>query len=306
MKKTTLLFITCVLVWFSCSESNDENPSSNGIYLLSMSNNSNERHVKITNLESGKSISLDINCPIGYGYVYHSQKNAVGFITYGSDIFGGDTFNLLDIESGSLLTSFSLPPTLFTNFVVDEANDILIGTSAEIAPTNQKIQRLVSFDLNTGEIIKSLELVDYEGFYSASSFYNPSNNSFNVMSSSGLISINIDMGEMIFSTPLNIFGDIGAFNSSLNIYYILGVDQFWKNPSLTSVNALNGAIISQIDINTNNEGWLRAPALYSVQSNLLHVVNGKGQLISINVDSGEVTDSRELEENYLRLLLFEK
>jgi len=297
--KTTFAIALGTLLWFSCSETINQNPSIKEIFQFSISNNLNQALVKITNLESGQSNSLTLNCSSSSNGVYHSQKNAVGYITC------GNTFNLLDIESATLLVSFSTPPN-FSNFVINEANDILTGISTEVSTNNQQVVRLISINLNTGEIVKNTELVDFENLFSESSYYNPSNNSYNVMSNSRLNSISVDNGELIFSAPLNLSGNISAFNSSNNTYYILGYDQGREKSFISSVNASNGTIISQVDIATNSFGFSLGVALYSAQDNLFHVVNSQGQLISINVGSGEIANSKGLEENYSTLLLFEK
>ncbi len=279
MRKIVICLFAIILMW-SC-----EKEKINNIDSLNISGIKTENKTEIVNvkLKSGDTESSEIDCYVFGSTLFDPRTSGFGYVDCNSN------FNLVNPETGELITEFSLPG-LLSQTVIDTLENVLIGQYFE-SDSNY----VVKLDLFNGEI-KAKNAVDFgEGILACTYFYDTDNKEYVLLKAdSTLIYINVDNGSISKSIKVESIINNAIFDEVdsrlIGITYSSMTDQNY----IETLDIKTGALTSKVEIKEKNDYY---GCVYGIdkETNCYILVNSQNKILFIDIESGEIKDSYTLD-----------
>jgi hypothetical protein len=275
MKRIMNCLFAIPLMW-AC-----ENEKVNNTDDLNISGIKTESKTEIVNvkLKSGDTKSTEIDCYVFGSTLFEPSTSGFGYVDCDSN------FNLVNPETGDLITELSLPG-LLSQTVIDTAENALIGQYYE-----NDSNYVVKLDLTNGEI-KAKNSVDFgEGILACTYFYNSTEKEYVLLKSdSTLIFINVDNGSISKSIKVESIINNAIFDKADNELIGFTYSSETDKNYIEIINIESGALTSKVEIKDRND-YYGCVSGFDKETNCYILVNPQNEILFIDIVSGETKDS---------------
>lgn len=278
--KRILVYLFAIPLMWACE---DEKVNTTDSLNISGIKTENKTEIVNVRLKSGDTESSEIDCYVFGSTLFEPSTSGFGYVDCNSN------FNLVNPQTGEMITKFSLPG-LLSQTVIDTAENVLIGQYYE-SDSNY----VVKLDLTNGEI-KAKNSVDFgEGILACTYFYNSNDKKYVLLKAdSTLIFINVDNGSISKSIKVESIINNAIFDNVdsklIGITYSSETDKNY----IEIIDILTGALTSKVEIKERNDYYGCVSGL-DKETNCYILVNPQNEILFIDIESGEIKDSYTLD-----------
>lgn len=289
IKKIATLLVLLNLSLLTACNSNDPEAIQEEfgeLNLVTLSTNPENQTITNINMATGMSTSFTIECLVFSSAVYDRAGNSLGYVDC------NNTFQLVNPLTGALFNSFDLPGPL-SQVVIDEDDHMLIGLYYEENVGNH----LVMVNINSGEIMANNVIDGLQNHYACSQFYNQEEQAYYIITENQkLLKLNPSTGTILNTVDLDFGSNIIHYQESSNTLIGLTYSQEEEANYIELLDTSSGSRIQKTKVATNNN-YAPCATDYDAKGRNFVTVTANREVIFINVDSGEITNSYPFDED---------
>jgi len=279
MRKTVVnLFVILSLV--GCGKINEKNSDTLNVTGIKSVDNNEIINIK---LKSGDVNSTSIDCYVFSSTLFEPKTSGFGYVDCDS------VFNLINPLSGEVINQYQLSGFL-SQTVVDTIDNVLIGQYYE-----NDSSYVVKLDLENGTIISN-NVVDFkDGIFACTYFLDPKSQEYVLLrADTTLIFINTENGIINKSIKVESVLNNAIFDNSTHRLIGVTYSQITDKNYIETLNIETGVSMSKVEIKERFD-YYGCVSGFDSETNCYILVNSQNEILFIDIESGEIKDSYQLD-----------